>query len=480
MAMLRALAYLASLVVLVGLAVWLADHPGTVSLEWHGWRIDTSMAVLAVAVALIAVGTAVLYRIWLFVRRVPGRMTGARRESRRRRGYLALTRGMVAVAAGDAAEARRQVKRADGLLGDPPLTMLLSAQALQLAGDEKAAEKFFHAMLARPETEFLGLRGLITQALKRGDTAKARELAARAFRLQPGSDWVASQLFDLDVRAGAWKAARDTLDRAAKGGLVGAAERGARATALDFQMALDRLAAGDRRAAVKLLRRVHDAAPGFAPAALCLARIDLDDGRQGRAASLIERAWAAAPHPDLAEAYWQARGAHDALARVKAAQRLARGRPDHVESHLVIAEAALEARLWGEARHHLTLAAGEAPSARVCRRMADLEEAEHGDLAASRGWLVRATLADPDPAWVCGECGHAQAGWTARCGACGAFARFAWQTPPHVSRLAADGAGEPLALASAKSAADGAATAEDDAAPPVAASQGVDAPGAAR
>lgn len=477
--MLRALAYVVSLVVLVGLAVWLADHPGNVSLEWQGWRIDTSMAVLAFAVALIAAVTAVLYRIWLFVRRAPGRMTGARREGRRRRGYLALTRGMVAVAAGDTVEARRQMRRADGLLGDPALTMLLSAQALQLAGDEQAAEKFFHAMLARPETEFLGLRGLITQALKRDDTTQARELAGRAFRLQPGSDWVAAQLFDLEVRAGAWKAAHDTLDRAAKSGLVTAAERTTRATALDFQMAMERLDGGDGRAALKLLRRVHDAAPGFAPAAIRLARIELDGGHQGRAASLIERAWTAAPHPDLADAYWRARGADDALARVKAAQRLARSHPDHRESHLIIAEAALEAHLWGEARHHLARAAGDAPSARVCRRMAELEEAERDDLAAARGWLLRATLADPDPAWVCGDCGHAQADWTARCGHCGAFARFAWQTPSHVTRLlgAAD---SPLALGSAAAGVDEGGVADDDAERSPSASQNVDAPDAAR
>ena len=50
-------------------------------------------------------------------------------DSKRRRGYKALSQGMVAVAAGDAGEAARLARRADGLLNDPPLTLLLSAQA---------------------------------------------------------------------------------------------------------------------------------------------------------------------------------------------------------------------------------------------------------------------------------------------------------------------------------------------------------------
>lgn len=447
--MARTLAYLLVLVVLVGAAVWLADHPGDVSLEWQGWRIETSVAVLGLGVAAVAVLSALVYRVWLFFRRVPGRMAAGRRESRRRRGYLALTRGMVAVAAGDAAEARRQMKRADGLLGDPPLTMLLSAQALQLSGDEKAAEKFFSAMLARPETEFLGVRGLLTQSLRRGDTGKALGLAERAYRLQPRSEWAASTLFDLQARAGAWKAARDTIGQSAKHGLVAAGTHRERAVALDFQMALDALERGEEPKAAKLLRRVVDTAPDFTPAAARLARLHLDNGRNGRAQAVIERAWAAAPHPDLALLYWRARDAGDGLARVKAAQRLARNNPDHRESHLVAAEAALEARLWGEARRHLGLAGGDEPPARVCRLMAELEEAEHDDLAAARAWLVRATLADPDPAWVCGECGHAVADWRIRCEQCEAFASFRWRTPPHVARLADHAATPPLAIAPA-------------------------------
>jgi len=346
----------------------------------------------------------------------------------------------VAVAAGDAAEARRQVKRADGLLDDPPLTMLLSAQALQLAGDERAAEKFFAAMLTRPETEFLGVRGLLTQALKRGERGRANELALRAYRLRPRSEWVASNLFDLQVKAGTWKDARDTLNRSARHRLIAPETRRARAVALDCQMAADALARGDGGAALKLLRRAHDADPGFVPAAARLARLLAERGRGGRAAGVVERTWAVNPHPDLAAIYWRARGADDALSRVKAAQRLARLNPAHAESRLAIAETALEARLWGEARHHLEVVAGDAPSARICRRMAELDEAEHGDLAAARSWLLRATQADPDPAWVCGDCGNTVPEWMIVCGNCGAFAGFAWRSPPHVMRLAGDGA----------------------------------------
>ena len=112
--------------------------------------------------------------------------------------------------------------------------------------------------------------------------------------------------------------------------------------------------------------------------------------------------------------------------------------PDHVESHLARGRAALEARLWGEARRHLTAAAGPGgldgnPSEAVCRLMAELAESERADIETSRTWLARAATAPPDPAWICGTCGTRAAGWRPRCGNCEGFDALAWTAPPHMA-----------------------------------------------
>src|SRR6266404_5267827 len=143
-----------------------------------------------------------------------------RRERRRRSGYRALTQGMVAVAAGDPHEAQRYARKADALLAEPPLTLLLSAQAAQLEGDETAAKKFFTAMLDRPETEFLGLRGLLNQALRVGDRGTALRLTQRAMTLRPNTPWVVESLFDLEAREGRWETAQKTLAQAVKRRIV--------------------------------------------------------------------------------------------------------------------------------------------------------------------------------------------------------------------------------------------------------------------
>src|SRR5512134_2534078 len=104
------------IIVLLGLAAagagWLAQRPGMVAMEWGNYRVDTSVPVLLILIGVLAVSCAVLYRLWWSLRRMPQSVSRARHDRQQRRGYAALSRGLVAVAAGDSAAARKQARRA--------------------------------------------------------------------------------------------------------------------------------------------------------------------------------------------------------------------------------------------------------------------------------------------------------------------------------------------------------------------------------
>jgi HemY protein len=353
----------------------------------------------------------------------------ARREWRRRTGYRALAQGMVAVAAGDPQEARRYAKKADLLLADPPLTLLLSAQAAQLDGDEGAAKKFFTAMLERPETEFLGLRGLLNQALREGDRSNALRFATRAMALRPGTRWAVLGRFDLETRESRWEAARETLAQAAKRRLVPPEEARHHRGVILYELSCAALAGGDQRRAIALAAEARALTEDLATPAAHYARLLLGERRIGRAAKAVERAWRTAPHPDLAQVYGAIHEGEPPLTRVKSFARLAAQNPTTRESHLALAETALDAQLWGEARRHLndTLATGATP--RLCRLMARLEEAEQDELGPVREWLDRAVGATPDPRYVCATCGRESLDWRSLCPHCGAFDALSWRTP---------------------------------------------------
>ncbi len=420
----------------VWLAVWFSGNPGHVGIEIAGLQIRTQAGVFVLGLVVVIVVAAALYRLWRFIRYVPGGLLDYRRSGRRQRGYQALTQGMVAVAAGDAEEAKKFARKADGLLKEPPLTMLLSAQAAQLEGDEDAARRYFEEMLKKPDMAFLGVRGLLMQAVRQDNKAEALRLAEQAFQLRPDTPWVLARLFGLQVGVGKWAEANETTDRAIRVGVI-TNDAGRRRRAV-LAVALSNAAAstGDSAVALKQARIAHDLAPDLVAATVVYMRCLAAARKMRRAVKLAESAWALEPHPDLAAAY-DALGGEDepSLERVKRFQRLCSFRPDHPESHYALAEVSLAAELWGETRRHLEAAGGEHPTARHCHLMAELEDKETGNLEVTRHWLDRAVAAPPGEAWYCGECGSIAGAWAPCCNSCDSFDSLKWRLPPGIAAL---------------------------------------------
>jgi HemY protein len=425
----RALIYLLKVAVLVGLAVWVAERPGTVTLRWLNWELHSTVGVLIVAVAAAAVLAALLYRLWRLTIRSPRDYLRRRAASRRERGYRALTQGMVAVAAGDAEEAKRQARRAAALLNEPPLTLLLAAQAAQLDGDEEAARGYFTRMIERDETAFLGLRGLLMQAIRSGDEGAALELAERAYKQRPETPWVVRTLLDLQIRRGEWRKAAQSLGQAQKISLIAPDQAKRQRAALLVEQSRAAEGAGDAVEALRLAREAQRLEPGFVPAAAQLASLLTLGGKGREAGKIVETAWTQSPHPALAQAYAALRGDETPLDRARRFERLGELNRTTRDARLELAETAMAARLWGEARRHLEVAVELGPTARAYRMLAELEEEERGDAEAAARWLRQAAIAAPDPTWVCERCGGAQPNWSSRCESCGSFATLVWRQP---------------------------------------------------
>jgi HemY protein len=425
----RGLIFFLKLAVLVAVAVWLAERPGDVTITWQGYRLDTTFGMLLLAILILCAAAVIGYRVWRNVTRAPVEVGRLFRGRRHARGYQALTQGMVAVAAGEPEEARRFARKADGLLDNPPLTHLLSAQAAQLNGEDGVAREHFRAMLEDPETKFLGLRGLFRQAQREGDLQEALAFVRQARDIRPETPWVLTALFDLGVKTGDLDTAIEAVRDMQRYNRLTKAEAKRRRAVLLTQKAQKAEAAGQTDAARDAAKSACELAPDLPPAARLWAEMQLAAGDRRRAARTLENAWAAQPHPDLVEPYLRARKTETAAARYRHLHKMTDRNPGHRESELALARTAMEASLWGEARKHLTKAGGDRPSESICRLMSTLAERESGDQETARAWLLKAAEAPPDPAWVCNGCGAVAAAWHATCPNCDAFDSFAWRAP---------------------------------------------------
>src|SRR5262249_18361608 len=158
-------------------------------ITWQGMRIETSVMVATVTVAALMCLAIFLWWLWRLLARAPARTTVALAERRRRRGFNAISRGLVAIGAGDARAAHRFAAEALRSTPGEPLALLLTAQTAQLNGDRGAAEAAFRAMAARPDTRLLALHGLYVEAQRRHDTTAARQFAEEAAQAAPALPW---------------------------------------------------------------------------------------------------------------------------------------------------------------------------------------------------------------------------------------------------------------------------------------------------
>ena len=430
--MIRIIAFVVAVIVVAAAATWISEPPGRVEIAWGDYMVETSPGALAAAVAVAAAIVLVIAAVVRFVWIGPRRVALARRRRRERLGYRALTQGLVAAAAGDPKRARRFARRADALLEEPPLTLLLSAQAAQLEGDDHAARGYFEAMLDQPATAFLGLRGLLVQAERTGDTARALELAEQAFALRPETPWVLTALLEMQTRAGRWSDALNTVKQALRHGAVSEEIGRRRQAGLLFERARALREQGEVREALRVADEARAADAAFLPAALLGAGLAKEAGRDSAAQRAVIDAWRHCPHPALGRLFLALHADSSAAERLKRVETLAANNSDHAESLMLLANQALDAKQWGTARQHLERAAAECPSAGVYRLLARLEEAETGDGDAVRRRLQQASEAPPDPAWLCTRCASASPAWSIVCDRCGAFDSIEWRTPSRV------------------------------------------------
>jgi HemY protein len=378
---------------LIVVVISLQGDPGVASLTWLGWRVDSTAAAAVLLIGFAALLASVFWRVLAWLIESPRRAAQAAAAARRRQGAEALTRGFLAAAAGDGAEARRFAQRASDLSDETPqLVRILAAQAAESAGDAAAAKAAYSAMLGFPEMRLAAHRGLMQTALKAGDKAAALRHAQDAYDLAHTAPWAWRTLFAARLEAGEWTQAlalvSGALDRKVVSPLIAERARAALQTA-------SAAALGAGQQAIDLAQSAARARPDFTPATVIAARLLTSDDRGARAVPLIEAAWKARPHPALWLVWRDLRTDEAPRERSARLLSLAALNPDGLESRILRAEAALIAGDTPPAGLGLE---GEAVTQRLAGLMARIAN-HRGEADEARAWVARGAGAPGEPDW---------------------------------------------------------------------------------
>jgi HemY protein len=406
-------------------ASWVADQSGEVMLSGDGWSIHRTLPEFALTLGVVVVAAILVWSILRALWRMPRKIRHVRRERRRARGRHAITHGLLAIGHGDAAAARGHAQLARKHAANDPLALLLHAQSAQLDGDRAGANAAFRAMAEREDTRLLGLRGLFIEAQRADDAVSAVMIAEEALKLAPSSTWASHAVLGFRCAGGDWSGALAILDNNLASGLIDKAayrrQRGVLLTARALELEnVDRdLSRESVMEAVKL-------APTLVPAAVLAGKYQSEAHQVRRAMRIVEAAWLAHPHPDLADAYAHVKLGDSARQRLVRIETLAAKAPGHLESALAVARAAIDASEFPRAREALAPFVS-APTQRVAMLMAEIERTEHGDSGRARAWTLRAVRALHDPVWTAD--GYVSDRWRPVSPVSGRLDAFQWQTP---------------------------------------------------
>lgn len=418
-------------------AVFLTETGGVARITVAGWEF-TIGPVQVVVLAVILFAT-----VWLLLKLfgllsatfhfLNGDETAISRyfdRNRERKGYRALSEGMMALASGEPRVALTRAQAAARLLRKPELTTLLVAQAAEAAGDHIRATEAYKTLLQDDATRFVGIRGLLQRKLAEGNREVALKLAEKAFALRPKHTETQDVLLRLQSDAGDWSGARATLGAKLKAGTLPKDVFRRRDAVLALQQArtvIDDDASIEAREAAIEANRLS---PDLIPAAALAARGYLAKGDKKKATRVLKKAWEAMPHPDLAAAFAEIEPDEGAAKRLIRFRTLTSARPDSDETRMLLAELLLATEDFPAARRALGDVPTRHPTQRALAIVAGIARGEGADDAILRTLVTQAIAAPRGPQWCCDNCQAVRASWHPVCDNCGSFDTLSWRELP--------------------------------------------------
>lgn len=333
---------------------------------------------------------------WLW--RLPARVKSGVGLRRRNQALDAMEDALVAGAEGDVQKSRKKAERARALIGSEDLGRIISAQAAEASGDTEEAQRLYQDMLASVKTRAMGQRGLAQNMLEAGNLPAAIEQSQAAYAENKQARWAFQTLFKAQLADCQWDTALETLAQGESRKHIDKGEARRRRVVLQTALAGRLDDEGQLHQSLDLARKAAQAAPEFSPATALAAKQFVASNQEKKAASLIEKSWAQAPHPALALAFLDIYQGETDKTRKKRINGLVKQNPTHRESILLLAEEALREKDGVTALSLLTPFLSDEPTARLCVLAAQTEKTLNNPADAAL-WMQRAATAPREADW---------------------------------------------------------------------------------
>ena len=373
---------------------WLAQNNGSVQITWLGYVVETSVS-FCVLILLVAI--LIVYLI-LFPFRWLDRVRSFFHKREEEKAQLLMGQILTNIFCQEPQKNTKLFKALEktGKVSKGVL-LILKAQSIQ-------NKEIFTDLTHNSVTEQIGWRGLISYYISRGETVKACEETEELLKKDAKQPWLLKQAIDLFVLTGQWQHAYDCLEKLSKSNQITKKEYLYKKANL-----LVKLGKG---------KEAFDTCPELPQAALLAATQN-----PKKAESIFIKAWEACPSWAVYRAYMNLFVKENTLAQFKRMDKLCMANKNAKLNDLVRADAAINAKLWSEAKRLVNGYMATNPlTMGVAMQVAIIESEANHDMKEAQRWIEKAATALPDTEYVCTKCGHTTNVWAETCPACKEFA----------------------------------------------------------
>ena len=186
--MIRYLFILFQFIVLLIIASWSIQNSKPISFLLNDITITTSTSFVIIGLIIIIIIVLLIQRFVFFIKQSSQKYKFYRERSIYQKGYNSFLQGMVAIANKDFKKAILESKNINKYLKDKSLSLLLKSESLKIEKKYNELNNVYEEMLNNPQTNLLGLRGLMEQNIRAQDYHHAFVYGEKLFYLNPRID----------------------------------------------------------------------------------------------------------------------------------------------------------------------------------------------------------------------------------------------------------------------------------------------------
>ncbi|MEE2773592.1 MAG: heme biosynthesis HemY N-terminal domain-containing protein [Pseudomonadota bacterium] len=419
-------------------AIFLSDLAGQITINFGDRELRISLLTGVVSLFGFLLLSWLAYLLFSFVAAVLrffiGDETALSRffdRARRAKGYNALLKTLIAISEGDKEKALFQSKRANNLLTNDKLAILISAQIAQKTGNPKLAISQFKKLLSNKETRGVALNGIVSGKINSGEFDDALLIAKKSIQINPRNIVALETLFNLQLQERDWSGARITLQKKYKIEKTSKDDFSRKEAILLFGDAKQCRVLGHTERALKLSVSAVQQYPTFVTALSFVTELEVLSGNKKRAERFLKKGWNLCQHPEIASSFASLEPDETAEERFKRFQPFFKNKARVPEVRILKAELLIAMEDFLAARKELSSLAENDPDSHVLVLMAAIERGLGSSEKVVKGWLAKAVSAKRSPAWICKNCG-VQKTWDILCSGCEGFDIMDWKRPSGV------------------------------------------------